>query len=204
MEVIIMDCYKAGKLICDLRKEKGLTQRMLADMLHISDRTVSKWERGAGYPDVSILHELSRVLDVNIEKILSGELGSNTPEGGNMKKVRFYVCPTCGSALWCTGGADISCCGRRLSPLIPQSEDSGHESVFSEDDDEYYIMLQHDMTKQHYISFVACAAYDRMMFLKLYPEQAAEVRFPKMYGGDLYFYCSEHGLFKRAGHLKNG
>lgn len=63
-----MDCSKVGNLIYTLRTEKGMTQKALANAMNISDRTISKWERGAGCPDVSLLRELSDILEVNIEK----------------------------------------------------------------------------------------------------------------------------------------
>ena len=67
-----MDYQKVGLLIATLRKEKGLTQKELSDKLGITDRAVSKWERGLGCPDVSLLDDLSRILDVSILEILKG------------------------------------------------------------------------------------------------------------------------------------
>lgn len=58
--------------------------------------------------------------------------------------------------------------------------------------------MSHDMTKTHYISFVAYVEYDRVLFIKLYPEQNAEVRFPRTHDGKLYAYCNEHGLWEQA------
>ena len=72
-----MDNVKIGNLINKLRKEKGMTQLQLAERLHISDKTVSKWERGQGCPDVSLLTDLSRVFGVDLEKLLSGQLDTN-------------------------------------------------------------------------------------------------------------------------------
>ena len=63
-----MDNDKSGALISSLRKEKGYTQRQLAEALHVSDKAVSKWECGLGCPDVSLLGALSSVLGVNILK----------------------------------------------------------------------------------------------------------------------------------------
>jgi transcriptional regulator with XRE-family HTH domain len=67
-----MDYQKTGFLIASLRKEKGLTQKELADKLGITDRAVSKWERGLGSPDISLLDDLSRILDISILEILKG------------------------------------------------------------------------------------------------------------------------------------
>lgn len=189
-----MDCGKVGALIQRLRRERGMTQKALADALHISDRTVSKWERGAGCPDVSLLGGLSAVLKVDMEKILKGDLEQNAVDGGNMKKIKFYVCPDCGNILFCTGENEISCCGRKLAPLARQEEDSGHSIQMEEIEDDFYVTLQHEMSKQHYITFIAYASYDRVLFIKLYPEQAAQARFPKMHGGVLYACCNKHGL----------
>lgn len=197
MEVRMMDCSKVGKLISNLRKEKRMTQKELADVMSISDRTISKWERGIGCPDVSLLYALSDMLDVNIEKILSGDLEPNDTDRGNVKRIKFYVCPTCGNTLSATGKGGISCCGRKLNPLIAQLESASHKLTLSQVEDDLYITLQHEMTKEHFISFVAYVSFDRMLFIKLYPEQQAEVRFPKMYGGDIYFYCNQHGLMKK-------
>ena len=61
-----MDNVKIGNLINKLRKEKGMTQLQLAEKLHISDKTVSKWERGLGCPDVSLLTDLSGVFGVDL------------------------------------------------------------------------------------------------------------------------------------------
>lgn len=193
-----MDYNKVGHLILSLRKEKQMTQKELADAMNISDRTISKWERGAGCPDVSLLNKLSNILGVNIERILIGDLSPNDADIGNMKRIKFYVCPSCGNALSGTGEAEISCCGRKINHLIPQQENESHEIIVHDVEDDLYIIIQHEMTKKHSISFVAYVLPDRVLFIKLYPEQAAEVRFPKMYGGDIYFYCSQHGLIKKG------
>jgi DNA-binding XRE family transcriptional regulator/desulfoferrodoxin (superoxide reductase-like protein) len=191
-----VDCSKVGKLIFNLRKEKNMTQRELADAMNLSDRTISKWERGIGCPDVSLLHELSDILGVNIEKILSGDLNPNDSDGGNMKRVKFYVCPNCANVLFGTGEAEISCCGRKLSALNVKTENEDHLMLVEEIENDYYVTINHEMSKSHYISFVAYVAYDRVLLIKLYPEQAAELRFPKMHGKKLYAYCNQHGLWE--------
>ena len=190
-----MDCSKVGKLIFGLRKEKGMTQKQLADAMNISDKTISKWERGLGCPDVSLLRGLSEVLNVDIEKILLGDLEPNNADGGNMKKIKFYMCPNCGNTLTSTGESDVSCCGRKLMPLIPKPVDEIHKLTVEEIENDFYITFTHEMSKKHYISFIAYVAYDRVLFVKLYPEQGSEVRFPKMYRGKIYMCCNQHGLW---------
>lgn len=71
--VDVMDQIKTGRFIASLRKEKGLTQLELADSLGISDKTVSKWERGAGLPEVSLMLPLCEALSVSVNELLVGE-----------------------------------------------------------------------------------------------------------------------------------
>ena len=71
-----MDALKVGRSIAFLRKRYRMTQRTLADCLHISDKAVSKWERGLAVPDVSLLGKLSVILDTDIESILEGNIAS--------------------------------------------------------------------------------------------------------------------------------
>lgn len=189
-----MNCDKVGKIILNLRKEKNMTQKQLADAMNISDKTVSKWERGLGCPDVSLLREVSEILNVNIEKLLNGNLDQNNTDGGNMKKLKFYVCQNCGNTMTSTGKTEISCCGRKLSELEAHKADSEHNVTIETNGDESYIVISHEMTKSHFISFIAYAVYDRLTMVKLYPEQNAEVHFPRLRGGKLYFYCNQHGL----------
>lgn len=190
-----MDCKKVGQLICGLRWEKGYTQKQLADRLHISDRTISKWERGLGCPDVSLLHELSDLLGTNIEKILTGDLEPNRTDGGNMKRIQFYTCPTCGNILTATANAEVTCCGRKLLPLAAQPADEAHHLDVELIEDDFYITFFHEMCKSHFLNFVALVGYDRLILVRLYPEQGGEVRLPKARRGQLYFGCSQHGLF---------
>lgn len=191
-----MDNQSIGKLILQLRREYGMTQAALAARLHISDRTVSKWERGAGCPDISLIHALSGLFGVQAEALLSGNLTQKDTNGGNMRKIKFYLCPTCGNALFAMDEAEISCCGRRLQPLHAHSGDEAHDVTAEDMDGETYISLNHEMTKAHFITFAAQVTYDRVLFVKLYPEQSAEVRFPKKRGCTLFFCCTEHGLIK--------
>jgi transcriptional regulator with XRE-family HTH domain len=188
-----VDCNKVGNLIFKLRNEKKMTQKQLADIMNISDKTISKWERGLGCPDVSLLRELSQIFNVHIEKILSGDLESNNTNGGNMKKIKFYMCRDCGNVITATSEADVACCGRKLTGLELQNNEEYDLNIETVEND-YYITFSHDMSKDHYISFVAFVAYDRVMLIKLYPEQASEVRFPKYNRGKLYFACNKHGL----------
>lgn len=197
-----MDCGKVGEGLVALRKEKRLTQRQVADALNISDKAVSKWERGLGCPDVSLLGGLSALFGVPIEKILSGDLHPSDADGGNMKKLKFYVCPACGSVVTATGESEISCCGRKLDALTAQPEDEEHKITVEIMDDEYDVKVGHEMSKDHFISFVALVSYDRVLVVKLYPEQDAEVRLPRMHRGKLYVCCSRHGLREKSGVLR--
>ncbi|MDO5603199.1 MAG: helix-turn-helix domain-containing protein [Oscillospiraceae bacterium] len=196
-----MDCGKVGGVIRALRKEKGMTQKALADAVNISDRTVSKWERGLGCPDVSLLAPLSDALNVNIEKILSGDIKPEQAKGGNMKNIKFYCCPVCGNVLAAAAEVQACCCGRKCAPLKAAAADKDHAAEIEEIEDDFYITVRHPMEKTHYLTFAAYVSWDSVLLIKLYPEQQAEVRFPKMRGGDLYLCCSEHGLMK-YGRLK--
>lgn len=68
-----MNLIKTGKIIADARKNKNMTQKELANKLHISDKAISKWERGLGYPDISLLIPLTNILDITLYEILIGE-----------------------------------------------------------------------------------------------------------------------------------
>lgn len=72
-----MDLNKIGKFISEKRKNKNLTQEALAEKLYISDRAVSKWERGLCLPDASIMIPLCEILDINVNELLSGEMLNN-------------------------------------------------------------------------------------------------------------------------------
>ena len=192
-----MDCAKVGQLILQLRTEKGLTQRQVAEQLNISNKTVSKWECGLGCPDASLWDELSTVLGADILPLLQGELNLNRPDVGKIKEARLYVCPVCGNILVSTGAATIACCGRKLHPLKPSLCSPEHQVTIEEMDADYCLTLDHDMTKGHYISFVAYVHLDSVLLHRLYPEQSPVVRIPMMKsGGNVYLYCVKHGLQK--------
>lgn len=190
-----MDLNKNGKLLADLRRGKGMTQRQVAERLGVQPKTVSKWETGHGFPEVSMLSRLADVLGVSERMLLAGHLTENREEAGNMKRTKFYVCPTCHGILQGTGEGQIICCGKPVAPLTPQPTDEAHGVRISAIEDDYYIELDHEMEKDHFIRFVAYVGYDRVLTVRLYPEGNAAIRFPKMHGGKLYVCCSRHGLF---------
>lgn len=68
-----MDLVKIGKYIAGKRKDLGMTQKQLAEKLGMSDKSVSKWERGVCLPDVSVYSELCRILGISINEFLAGE-----------------------------------------------------------------------------------------------------------------------------------
>lgn len=190
-----MDCVKIGKLIYKLRKEKNMTQKQVADAMNISDKTISKWERGQGCPDISLLLELSDILNINVDDILTGEINFNEPVGGNMNKLNFYVCPNCNNLMTSTGEVDMSCCSKKLEPLNPRKSDKEHNLEIEDIEDELYVTSKHHMEKDHYISFTAYLRGDRVLILKQYPEWNLGFRLRKQGHGRLFFYCTNDGLF---------
>ena len=191
-----MDNQQIGQLIRSLRIEKNMTQLQLADKLGVTDKAVSKWERGLGSPDISLIANISRILDVDIDNMLSGDLQPSQLDIGNLKRTQFYVCPSCGSLQTSTSDAEISCCGRKLTAAKPQKPDAAHTLQIEPLDGEYFLSSAHPMTKSHYISFMAYITQNRILLVKLYPEQAIEIYLPKMRGGTLVYYCTEHGLME--------
>ncbi len=190
-----MNQQKIGALISQLRREQGLTQKQLADQLCISDKAVSKWENGRGTPDVSLLPQLSQALGVSAEQLLSGDLRPNAFTSGNMKKLQFYVCPTCGNLLTASQSADVSCCGRKLQPLPLQKADSSHQLQLEHIETEWFVSSTHGMTRDHFISFVALLTGDTLVLRKLYPEWDLATRIPFLRHSILIWYCTQHGLF---------
>ena len=148
-----MDLSKTGRLIKGLRREKGFTQKVLAEKLGVCSKTVSKWETGHGFPDVSLISKLSEIFKVDISKLLDGEMPKCRPDSGNVKKTVFYVCQNCGNIITSVGDAEIICCGRKLSPLKPTVADEAHCLNIEIIEDDFYITFPHSMSKEHYISF---------------------------------------------------
>ena len=84
-----MNQIKIGKFIVECRKRQGLTQMQLAEKLNITDKAVSKWERGMAMPDSSIMLELCDILDITVNELLSGE--KIIMENSNKKNEQLLV-----------------------------------------------------------------------------------------------------------------
>ncbi len=190
-----MDHYVTGAVIRSLREKRGMTQAELAEKLCVSDKTISKWETGRGFPDVSLLEPLGAALRISVPELLCGQTVTNGNRAANMLKSRFYVCPVCGNVLFARGEAMISCCGVQLPALEAEGPDEGHRVQVEKTEDELFISSDHPMNKEHYLFFMAYMTYDRCEIRTLYPEGNAEARFFFRGSGQLYYYCSHHGLF---------
>ena len=196
-----MDNYITGATIKRLRENKGLTQDELAQKIFVSNKTISKWENGHGLPDISLMEPLAKALDISVIELFSGNEIRNHNRSFNMKKVLFYTCPVCGNVIQATGQAVISCCGITLPPLEVEDDcndevSAAHKIKLEKVEDEYYVSINHPMTKEHYISFIAAIADNNVQFVKLYPEGAAEARFKLARVKFVLVYCNHHGLFK--------
>ncbi|MBR3869884.1 MAG: helix-turn-helix domain-containing protein [Clostridia bacterium] len=192
-----MDTYITGKTIKTLREEKALTQAQLAEKIGVSSKAVSKWETAKGLPDITLIEPLAKALSVSVTELISGDTVINKNVSSNILRSKFYVCPICNNIIRTVGDAVISCCGITLPPLEDEEADAEHRITVEKVEDEHFITVKHDMTKEHYISFVAYLTSDRVQLVKLYPEGNAETRLNLRGRGYLYFYCNKHGLMKQ-------
>ena len=180
-----------AQLIRQRRLALGLTQQALAERIHVSAKAVSKWERAAGLPDASIVPVLSESLGLSAGSLLSGQVQQNPPDGGNMKHIRFYQCPDCGSILTATGKAELSCCGRLLSPMTVAPADDAHRLSITDIETEKLLSWVHPMEKAHHLTFLAAVGYDCVHIVRLYPEGAQEHRLPRIPWARYYCGCTE-------------
>jgi len=192
-----MNTYITGATIKKLREAKGLTQLQLADEIGVTAKAVSKWETAKGLPDISLIESLSRALGVSVMELMSGETVMNKNASSNILFSKFYVCPVCANIIHSTGEAVISCCGIALPPLEAEEPDDYHSISIQSVEDEKFITVDHEMSKKHFISFMAYVTTDRVQFIKLYPEGNAETRMSLRGRGYLYIYCNRHGLMKK-------
>ena len=192
-----MDKYVTGAVIRSLRERKKMTQAELAARIFVSSKAVSKWETGKGFPDISLLEPLAKALEISVTELLSGASVENRNRSGNLLRSRIYVCPVCGNAVWSVGAAVVSCCGITLVPAEPEEADESHPILVEPAEDEYRVTVQHPMTKEHFISFLAAVSDHRFQFVKLYPEGSAEARFKMERVKYFYAFCNRDGLFRR-------
>ena len=192
-----MDCCVTGAVIRTLRERLGMTQAELAEKICVSDKTVSKWETGRGFPDVSLLEPLGSALQVSVQELLCGQAVMNTNRSSNMMKSRFYVCPVCGNVLFARGDAVVSCCGIQLPVLEGEDPDPAHMLEVQKSEDEILVTAKHSMSKDHFLSFVAYMTTDRCEIRALYPEGSADTRFFYRGSGWLFCWCNRHGLFRQ-------
>lgn len=191
-----MNQYVTGNTIKNLREKKKLTQQELALKLNVSDKTISKWETGKGYPDITILEPLAKILDISLSELLTGVTISNNNVSSNMLRSMFYVCPVCGNVIHSIGESSIHCHGVKLEPLEAEVIDDNSIINVEKVEDEYYVRIHHEMSKQHYISFISAISADRVQMVKLYPESNAEARFKINGVKYIYFYCNKDGLYR--------
>lgn len=190
-----MNQYVTGAVIKEMREQKKMTQLQLAELLGVTDKTISKWETGKGYPDITLLEPIADAFKISVTELISGNNIKNENVSANMMRSKFYVCPVCGNVIHSMGEAVIQCHGVQLFPAEAEQTDENHMIFIERVEDEYYVRIDHEMTKNHYISFIAASSSDRIQMVKLYPEGGAEARFKISGVRKIFFYCNRDGLF---------
>ena len=192
-----MNNYVTGKIIKELREKKGLTQLELANVIGVSDKAISEWETSKGLPDITLIEPLAKALNISIIELISGDYVINNNKASNIEKSKLYVCPICGNIIHSMGKTVITCCGIVLPELEAEEVNDTHKINIKNIEDELLIRINHEMTKEHYISFIAYSRYNKFEIIKLYAEGENEVRIPDLNNITLYIYCNKHGLMKQ-------
>ena len=190
-----MNPEKTGLIIKNARLKKGLTQKQLAEAIAVTDKAVCKWENGHGCPDITLLSQLSKVLEIDIQSILRGELVKNKSIAGNMNRIKFYRCPTCGNLVTSVKEIEISCCGNKL-PFAEahKSNDAKYNPIIKEYDGQFSVSFNHPMTKDDFIAHIITVQYDKILVINLFAEQEAIVTLPQIAGLHMFLITSKDGL----------
>ena len=162
-----MNNYVTGQVIKSLREKKGITQNELAVQIGVSHKAVSKWETAKGFPDISLIEPLAKALGVSVMELMSGNTVINKNVSANVLRSKFYVCPVCNNIIRTMGETLVCCCGITLPCLEAEEIDEHHQVSAEKVEDEHFITVNHSMTKEHYISFIAYLTSDRVQFVKL-------------------------------------
>ena len=136
-----MNQYVTGAVIKELRERKHMTQAEFAQKLCVSDKTVSKWETAKGYPDISLLEPIAKILGISITELISGNTISNVNISANMLRSKFYICPVCGNMIHSMGETVINCHGVQLIPFECDETDENHMIFIEKVEDEYYVRI---------------------------------------------------------------
>ena len=172
-----MDLKKTGRALKALRTAKGMTQKELSEKLGVEAKTVSKWETGAGFPDVSLIPALSAELSVTENSLFSGELSpSHENEDHDLK---FYFCPSCKSFYLGFGNAEFSCCHKRLSPL--EAKEGSKSDLKS-----------HIRDRDHYILYTVSALPDSVTVRRFSPGEVPEISDD----GRFFYLCAKDSLYE--------
>lgn len=192
-----MNQYVTGAVIKALREKNKMTQLQFSEILGVSDKTVSKWETGKGYPDITLLEPIADAFRISVTELISGNTVQNANVSANMIRSNFYICPVCGNVIHSIGQAVINCHGVQLMPSVAEDTDEDHKIFIERIEDEYYVSIEHNMSKNHYISFIAALSSDSIQLVKLYPEGSPDARFKIRGVKSIFYYCNKDGLFRR-------
>ncbi len=181
-------------IIRDKRTENKMTQRMLADILGVSDKAVSKWERNICMPDILTMQRLCDLFMLDLHTILSSREKSSVIKGINMKNTKFYICKKCLNIITSFNSVRVSCCDTVLEEFTPVKATEENRLTITEIDGQRHISSDHPMTKENYISFIAYLKGGEMQIFKQYPQWEINLYLPKHGHGRLLWYASDTGL----------
>ena len=143
------------------------------------------------------MEPIADAFGISLPELISGHQIKNANVSANMMRSKFYICPVCGNVIHSMGETVVLCHGIQLLPAEIEHTDEHHMIFIERVEDEYFVRIDHEMTKTHYISFIAAVSSDRCQMVKLYPEGEAEARFKISGVRKIYFYCNRDGLFSQ-------
>ena len=188
-----MNAENTGLIIKEIRSAKNLTQKELASIINVEPKTISKWETGKGFPDISYIPLLSEVLKINPSELLEGKLEEKEKDSGNMKRTRFYLCPKCHNILTSSSSDTIFCCSKKLNALT--EKDDKPECNIGIIDNEYFISADHPMSKENHLILIALIKDETVIIKRLYPEGSSDVYFPRLYRGNIILMDNRQNLY---------
>ena len=127
-----MNHYVTGAVIKELREKNKMTQLQLAEKLRVSDKAISRWETGKGYPDITLLESIADAFSISVTELISGNTVYNANVSANMLRSKLYICPVCGNVIHSMGEAVIHCHGILLTPAEAEETNEDHMILLKE------------------------------------------------------------------------